>query len=158
MQVRRLATGDAGFEQALEALLAFEAAQDPAVERATAEILDAVKARGDAALVELTARFDRWTPASAGALEIPQADAKAALASLGPAEREALAFAAGRIRAYHEHQRLQSWRYEEPDGTVLGQKITRARFDLRAKAEQGVEQMHVVLEELTDGRTMHEPG
>src|SRR5436190_31274 len=124
MQVRRLDTGDSGFERALETLLAFEAAQDPAVERATAEILDAVSARGDAALIEFTTRFDRWTPASAGALEIPQGEAKAALASLGPAERDTLAFAAGRIRAYHERQRLESWRYEEPDGTVLGQRIT----------------------------------
>src|SRR6185436_135762 len=122
--VRRLATGESGFERALEALLAFEAAQDPEVERATAEILDAVRARGDAALLELTSRFDRWTPASAGALEIPLADAKAALESLGSAERDALAFAAGRIRGYHERQRLESWRYDEPDGTVLGQKIT----------------------------------
>src|SRR5881394_3654912 len=69
MRVRRLATGDPGFERALETLLAFEAAQDPAVENATAEILDAVRTRGDAALLELTSRFDRWTPASASARE-----------------------------------------------------------------------------------------
>jgi histidinol dehydrogenase len=124
MQVRRLATTDPGFERALETLLAFEAAQDPVVESATAEIVDAVRARGDAALLELTSRFDRWAPASAAALEIRPDEMKAALASLGTAERDALEFAADRIRAYHERQRQASWRYEEPDGTVLGQKIT----------------------------------
>jgi histidinol dehydrogenase len=123
VQVRRLSTADAGFEKALADLLAFETAQDPAVDSATAAILDAVRARGDAALVEFTARFDRWTPGSAGELEIPMGDARAALETLPQAEHNALTFAASRIRAYHERQRQDSWRFEEPDGTVLGQQV-----------------------------------
>jgi histidinol dehydrogenase len=123
-EIRRLATGEAGFEAELGRLLAFEAAQDDSVDRATAEILDAVRARGDGALIEFTARFDRWTPASAQALEVPLAQARAALAGLPRAEREALEFAAGRIRTYHERQRLDSWRAAEADGTVLGQQVT----------------------------------
>jgi histidinol dehydrogenase len=83
-----------------------------------------VRARGDAALIEFTARFDRWTPASAAALEVPAADARAALEGLPKAERDALAVAADRIRRYHERQALQSWRVEEGDGTVLGQQVT----------------------------------
>ena len=78
-EVRRLASTDAGFEAALASLLAFEAAQDESVERATAEILGAVRARGDEALIEYTARFDRWKPASVRALEIPLSEARAAL-------------------------------------------------------------------------------
>src|SRR5260221_3353684 len=124
MQVRRLATTDAGFEGALGELLAFEAAQDPAVERATAEILDAVRATGDAALLEYTRRFDRWSPAVAGDLEIAPAEMRSALEGLGAKERAALETAAMRIRAYHEQQRQESWRLDEADGTMIGQQVT----------------------------------
>ncbi len=121
---RRLSTAERGFEEAFARLIAFEAAQDEAVERSTAAILDEVRARGDAALLELTARFDRWKPASAAALGIPLADAQRALDSLGAAERAALETAAGRIRRYHERQRQSSWRVEEDDGTMLGQQVS----------------------------------
>src|SRR5688572_13592316 len=104
VEIRRLASADAGFEAALGELLAFEAAQDEAVDRATAAILDDVRRRGDAALLELTARFDRWTPRSAAELEIPLAHAREALRALAPAESEALRFAAGRIGGYHGRQ------------------------------------------------------
>jgi histidinol dehydrogenase len=121
---RRLTTRDAGFEAALEKLLAFEAAQDEKVEEATARILDDVRGRGDAALLEYTERFDRWKPADARAFVVPPAEARAALASLPAAERAALELAAQRIRRYHERQALESWRVEEPDGTMLGQQVT----------------------------------
>ena len=124
MDVRRLSTADRGFDRALEALLAFESAQDPAVERATADILDAVRARGDAAIVEYTRRFDGWSPASAADLSISPEAPRAALESLGAPQREALQFAADRIRAYHEHQRQDSWRVEDGGGTMLGQQVT----------------------------------
>jgi len=121
---RRLSSRDAGFGAALEELLAFESALDEGVENATAEILEGVRKRGDAALVEYTARFDRWKPASAAALRVPLDDAGAALRALPAAEREALEFAATRIRAYHERQSQESWRVDGGDGTVLGQKVT----------------------------------
>ena len=121
---RRLSSADAGFDAALERLLAFEAAQDEAVEQAVAQILEAVRTRGDAALLEYTARFDRWAPASALALQVPLDAARAALAALDPREREALELAAARIRAYHERQVQVSWRVDGGDGTVLGQQVT----------------------------------
>jgi histidinol dehydrogenase len=121
---RRLSTRDPGFERAMAGLLAFESAQDEQVERATAEILDAVRARGDAALLEYTRRFDRWEPRDAGALAVPLEEARATLARLPAAEREALEFAAGRIRRYHERQVQESWSVQEPDGTRLGQQVT----------------------------------
>src|SRR5689334_22128034 len=96
----RLSTRDAGFEAAFAKLLAFEAAQDEGVERATAEILAAVQSRGDAALIDLTRRFDQWSPRSAAELEVPRDAAREALARLDAREREALEFAAARIRAY----------------------------------------------------------
>ena len=121
---RRLDSREAGFAAALEALLAFESAQDDAVDRAVADILEAVRRRGDEALLEFTRRFDRWNPSSAAALEVAPAEAAAALGRIGRPEREALETAAGRIRRYHEHQHLQGWRVEDPDGTVLGQQVT----------------------------------
>ena len=121
---RRLSSADAGFEAALDRLLAFEATQDEAVELATAQILEAVRTRGDEALVEYTSRFDRWTPASPGALQVPLEAARAALVALDPREREALEFAAARIRSHHERQVQESWRVDGGDGTVLGQQVT----------------------------------
>ena len=121
---RRLDSSAPGFDAELGRLLAFEAAQDEAVERATTEILEAVRTRGDAAVVELTARFDRWAPASAADLEVPMGEARAALSALPAAERAALELAAARIRAYHERQRQESWSAREADGTVLGQQVT----------------------------------
>jgi len=123
-EARRLSSRDAGFPAALDALLAFESAQDESVERATAGILEGVRARGDDALVEYTERFDGWKPASAAALRVPMDEAGAALRELPAAEREALEFAAARIRAYHERQSQESWRVDGGDGTVLGQKVT----------------------------------
>src|SRR4051812_270956 len=122
--VRRLDSGAAGFEAELAKLLAFESAQDERVERATEDILAAVRERGDAAVLEFTARFDRWSPRDAAHLDVPLAEARRALDSLPAAQREALVVAAERIRAYHERQRLESWRASEPDGTVLGQQVT----------------------------------
>ena len=124
VDIQRLSTRDPGFEAAFGRLLAFEAAQDDDVERITAGILAEVRGRGDAALVEFTSRFDRWTPAGAAALEIPMAEARSALGTLPRDVREALEVAAGRIRRYHEHQRLEGWRVTEEDGTVLGQQVT----------------------------------
>jgi len=121
---RRLSSADPGFEAELAKLLAFEAAQDERVERATAEILDAVQERGDAALMEFTARFDRWTPKDATELGVPMDRARAALAKLPAAVRDALELAADRIRTYHERQRQDSWRVAEADGTELGQQVT----------------------------------
>src|SRR5215831_18400353 len=121
---RRLDSSAPGFEAELARLLAFEAAQDEGVERATAAILDDVRARGDAALLEYTARFDRWAPESAAALVVPLAEARRALDSLARTEREALETAAARIRAYHERQLQPSWRMDDGAGAMLGQQVT----------------------------------
>jgi len=122
--IRRLDTRAPGFEAELRTLLAFESAQDPAVEAAVAAILDEVKARGDEALLEYTRRFDRMDVDAAAALEIPRRELERALAAVPPAQREALATAEKRVRAYHERQLAHSWSYTEPDGTELGQNVT----------------------------------
>jgi histidinol dehydrogenase len=124
LNIRKFRSDSASFDADLAALLAFETAQDPQVEARVRDILADVKSRGDDALVEATAKFDRWTPADAAALEVPQAELQRALHGLDHAVRAALETAAARIRAYHEHQLQPSWSYTEADGTVLGQQIT----------------------------------
>ena len=124
LNIRQLDSQSAAFEGELAQLLAFESAQDPKVETLVRAILDTVKMEGDAALLNFTKRFDRWTPPSAAALEIDSAALKAALNNLPAAVHAALETAAERIRAYHQRQIQPSWQYTEADGTVLGQQIT----------------------------------
>jgi histidinol dehydrogenase len=124
MNIRKLSSQSPNFATELGALLAFEAAQDTTVESRVRSILLEVKSTGDAALLDCTQRFDRWTPASAATLEISHTEMAAALASLAPDLRAALEAAATRIRRYHEKQVQSSWQYTDEDGTVLGQQIT----------------------------------
>jgi histidinol dehydrogenase len=123
-EIARLDSSARDFDAALARLTAYEAKRDEAVERAVADILADVRARGDAALLEYTERFDRVSAKSAGALEIAPAEMEAALAGLPGTQREALEIAARRIRAFHERQRADSWSFSETDGTRLGQRIT----------------------------------
>ena len=113
-----------GFDAALRQLLAFETAQDPAVDAAVADIIASVQSRGDAALIDYTARFDRLSVTDASQLELSQAELDAALHRLPAATRAALEAAAERVRRYHERQLMQSWSYVEEDGTRLGQQVT----------------------------------
>jgi histidinol dehydrogenase len=128
VQIRKLDSTDADFNAQLRAVLAFEAGEDEAIDRAAADILADVKARGDAAVLEYTNRFDHLEAASMSALEIRQPELHAALAALPPARSAALQTAADRVRAYHERQKEEcgsdGFLYTEDDGTVLGQKVT----------------------------------
>ena len=124
VSIRRLYSQDAGFGVQLDGLRAFESARNVETDRKVQDILAEVRARGDAALLAFTQRFDRWQPASAEALEIPPAQSASALAKLAPGIRAALETAANRIRTFHEQQRQSSWSITEADGTVLGQQVT----------------------------------
>ena len=122
--IKRFSSADADFKQRLDDLLAFESAQDESVDRTVAAILADVKARGDAAVVEYTNRFDRLAVKSIAELELTRSELQQALDDLPKDQRDALEAAARRVRSYHERQPLQSWQYEEADGTLLGQKVT----------------------------------
>ncbi|AMC37156.1 histidinol dehydrogenase [Janthinobacterium sp. B9-8] len=122
--MRRLDSRSADFQSQLAALLAFETSQDPDVDTRVAAILDDVKARGDAAVVEYTQRFDGVAAQTMAELELTQAELKAAFERLPDVQREALVAAAERVRKYHEHQKMASWQYTDEDGTVLGQQVT----------------------------------
>ncbi len=123
-RIARLSTAQADFDSRLAGLIAFESAQDESVDRTVAAIIADVRSRGDAALLDYTQRFDRVAAQRMAELEISQAELDLALASLDSGQRRALEQAAGRIRAFHEHQRAESWDYAEADGTVLGQRVT----------------------------------
>ena len=123
----QLNTAEAGFEAAFAARLHWSAETDAAIEQRVADILVDVQQRGDAAVLAYTQRFDGLQANDVKALEITQAELKAALDSLPAAQREALQAAAARVRRYHEAQKKasgESWSYRDEDGTLLGQKVT----------------------------------
>ena len=123
----RLSTADADFEQKFRARLHWSAEQDAAIEERVAAILADVRARGDAAVLEYTARFDGVHAPSMGALQLKADELAAAFDGLPKDQRQALQAAAGRIRRYHEWQKTQGGEtatYRDEDGTLLGQKIT----------------------------------
>ena len=122
--MRRLSARSPEFDAQLTRLLAYESADDARIESTVAEILARVKAEGDAAVLDYTRRFDRLDAASMAKLELPRSRLQTALDGLTTVDREALEFAAERIRAYHQKQVQASWRYTEADGTVLGQQVT----------------------------------
>jgi histidinol dehydrogenase len=120
----RLDSRSADFQAQLATLLAFSADTDKAITEAVETIVGAVRSRGDAAVLEFTAKFDRLNAASMAELEMPKARLQAALEGLPVDLRTALNSAAERVRAYHERQLQHSWTYTEADGTVLGQQVT----------------------------------
>jgi histidinol dehydrogenase len=128
IQIRKLDSTTADFKAQLSAVLAFEASEDEAIDRAAAQILADVKARGDAAVLEYTNRFDKLDATSVAALEIGKEELAAALNGLTPQRRAALQTAADRVRDYHQRQKKETgsdgFSYTEADGTVLGQKVT----------------------------------
>ncbi len=123
----RLSTASASFEAEFKARLHVSDAADAAIETVAAQILADVQLRGDAAVLEYTRRFDRVDAGTVKALELTQAELKAAFESIPVAQREALQAAAARVRGYHERQKKangESWSYRDADGSLLGQKVT----------------------------------
>jgi histidinol dehydrogenase len=128
IQIRKFDSSAPDFKVQLSAVLAFEAGEDEAIDRAAAQILADVKARGDAAVLEYTNRFDKLSANAVSDLEIGKEALHAALHNLSSERRDALQTAADRVRAYHERQKKEcgsdGFTYTEADGTVLGQKVT----------------------------------
>ena len=123
----RLSTAAATFEADFAARLHWSADTDAAIEQRVADILADVQKRGDAAVLEYTARFDGLTAPTMAALELTQAELKAAFDAIPAVQRDALQAAAARVRSYHMAQKKasgESWSYRDEDGTLLGQKVT----------------------------------
>ncbi|WP_439887577.1 histidinol dehydrogenase [Pseudomonas sp. MBLB4123] len=122
--IRRLNAADQDFARHLDHLLSWESVSDEGVNQRVLEIIDAVRSRGDAALVEYTQRFDALEVAAMADLILPRERLELALTRITAEQRAALELAAERVRSYHERQKQDSWSYTEADGTVLGQQVT----------------------------------
>ena len=122
--MKYLNTQDADFQAELQALLAFETAQDPKIDQIVADICADVQQRGDAAVIEYTNRFDGTTAQSIHDLTLSQEALKNAFERLPEAVQQALKTSAARVESYHQRQKLESWSYTDEDGTLLGQQIT----------------------------------
>ncbi len=122
--IRRLNAADQDFAQHLDHLLSWESVSDDAVNQRVLEIIQAVRVRGDAALVDFTRQFDGLDVASMAELILPRERLELALTRISSEQRAALEKAAERVRVYHDRQKQDSWSYTEADGTVLGQKVT----------------------------------
>ena len=117
MKLRRFSTRDRGFERKLAALARYDAAQDPAVQRAVRRIIADVRKRGDTAVREYTKKYDGVVPRQ-------YAVSPDFLKAIPEVQASALRAAHGRIRAFHEKQLQQSWDFTDADGTRLGQKVS----------------------------------
>jgi len=122
--LRRLDAADPDFARHLDHLLSWESVSDAGVNQRVLEIIEAVRTRGDEALVEFTQRFDGVQASSMSDLILPRERLELALTRITDEQRNALEHAADRVRSYHEKQKQDSWRYTEADGTVLGQQVT----------------------------------
>jgi histidinol dehydrogenase len=125
--IRHLSTAAADFEAEFQRLQHWSAETDAAIETRVADIIADVRARGDAAVLEFTARFDGVHASAVAELEIGAGELRAAFDAITPAQRSALQAAAARVRSYHERQLDacgRSWQYLDADGTLLGQKVT----------------------------------
>ena len=127
VNIRQLSTAAADFETEFARVLHWSAATDDAIEQRVADILADVRLRGDAAVLDYTARFDGLTASHMAALELSRDELQHAFETITPAQRDALQAAAARVRSYHQRQMQAcglSWQYRDEDGTLLGQKVT----------------------------------
>jgi len=127
LRITRLATTAPEFEAQLQRVLHWSAQTDRAIEDTVAAIVEDVRTRGDAALLQHTTRLDALQAVSVTELEIPRDEWQRALDGLPAAQADALQTAALRVRRYHEHQLracCQSWQVRDADGSLLGQKVT----------------------------------
>jgi histidinol dehydrogenase len=122
--ILRLDAAAPDFDAALARLIDTDTAPQAQVEDGARAILEDVRARGDAALLDYTRRFDRLEAGSVAELEIPRAQMQAALAGLDAPARDALERACARIRDFHALQLSGDWTRVEPDGTRLGVRVT----------------------------------
>ena len=122
--ITTLSSTQADFVAKLDQLLNRDSgAQELSVDADVAAIIADVITRGDTAVFDYTERFDGFA-LSAQNIEVPAERLDQALASIPAEQREALEYAAQRVRNYHEHQLQESWNFTEADGTQLGQKVT----------------------------------
>ncbi|NOT85558.1 MAG: histidinol dehydrogenase [Methylococcaceae bacterium] len=122
--IKQLNSNNAGFDEQLTTLLAWDEKDDLELHKQVLGIISEVRNNGDKALLTYTNRFDGCQFTHPEQLELSPQLLKAAWESLPAASANALKTAAERIKAYAEQQKLSSWHYTETDGTRLGQQVT----------------------------------
>ena len=122
--IPRLDASGPEFRRQLEALVSSPMNADAEVEARVRAIIDDVRKRGDAAVLDYTRRFDRLEADSVQDLFVPESRIGKAWAATDGKTKHALKVAAKRIRAYHERQLQESWSFSDEYGTRLGQQIT----------------------------------
>ena len=122
IDITRLNHADPGFKTRLKSLLSLNIQMDADLTRIVSDIINDVRSRGDAALVEYTNRFDRRL-VTINEIEIPADSLEAACKLISADLLRALEHAATRIRNYAQRQKLESWSYTDEQGIVLGQQI-----------------------------------
>ncbi len=124
MNMRRLDTSSPRFQEEFDRLSAAAMGGAEDIEQATKDIIATVRQRGDTALLDYSARFDRLDCAEVADLKLDPDSFGQAFAALPAAQRTALAHAAERIEHYHQRQLRQSWSYTDELGNELGQRLT----------------------------------
>ena len=124
LEIRRLDTREPGFEAEFTRLLDRTPEANPEITTSVAQIVDDVRRRGDAAVLEYTERYDRHTAKSMRELEIGSESRAGAWRSLPADLRATLEAAAARIRAYAEKQKIEEFTFDDEHGNKLGQRVT----------------------------------
>lgn len=124
MKIRRLSSTDVDFQAQFSKLVAVDASVDPEITRRAEAIVEDVRERGDAAVLEYTARFDRLPAEKMTDLVVTAEEMKHALETLPADQRTALEEAAERIRVFHEKELGESFTMTDAYGNKLGQRVT----------------------------------
>ncbi len=124
IKITKLSTSDAAFHNQLKNQLSWDETDDLEIHQRVIEIISSVRKDGDQAVVNFTNQFDQTDFKELSECQLSSDDLKQALKNLPAEQAEALQTAANRIKVYAEQQKMQSWQYQEDDGTILGQKIT----------------------------------
>ena len=122
--IARLDTTQSDFEAQFSALLVSPFESDAGLTQKVADILRSVASEGDDAVVKFTNEFDQRNAHKLADLTIQQEALDAALVTISPGLRDALAHAAERIRDFHQRQLAESWQYEDGEGNLLGQRVS----------------------------------
>ena len=115
---------DIDFDARFAAILSRGEETGREVEQVVLDIIADVRQHGDAALLELTRRFDRLEAASVAELEVSAKDFETAFAQVSADDISALTLAVERVTRFHEKQKQQTWLSTEEPDIMLGQKVT----------------------------------
>lgn len=122
MAIKIVKTSDDEFAGLFDEILARGAADTADAEKIVSEIISSVKTKGDAAVIEYTARFDNLT-LTPDTLKVSKEEIEEAYSSIDDDVRASLELAAERIRTFHQKQMEDTWTSEDEKGVVLGQLV-----------------------------------